>query len=247
MKLKNIVITGGSGYLGQCVARELGQNNNRVSLIDINKDSLDSTIKKLAQEGINCYSYQADVLDDSTLKEISTNLVKKIGEIDVLITLVGYSPKRNGFRPNTVDISLKEWKEVIDVNLTSLFNTFSAFFPKMREGGKIITVSSTAGMNGSETAGAHYCAAKAGVIGFTKSVVKECAQKGILINSIAPGKIENPNWEDNKENINNYIKSIPLRRLGTADELSKLITFLVSDSNTYLTGKVITVDGGRTM
>jgi NAD(P)-dependent dehydrogenase (short-subunit alcohol dehydrogenase family) len=112
-------------------------------------------------------------------------------------------------------------------------------------GGRIVAISSTAGVTGSATAGVHYCAAKAGVLGLVRALAAELAPQGILVNAVAPGKVHNPQWEDTPEAREAYARSVPLGRLATAEEISEVIAFLASERNTYTTGATLVVDGGR--
>lgn len=242
------VITGGAGNLGSAIARRLGEEGYVVSLLDRNESALFVTTEKLTKCGIVCIPRTVDVLNRTELKNVAEELLELVGPPKVVITATGYSPKHKGIRPDTLDICDEEWRATIDINLTSVFNTIVAFLPEMQKAqwGRIVTIASTAGLVGSPTAGVHYCAAKAGVVGLTKALAVEYAPYGILVNSVAPGKIENPNWEDSEIARESYLLSVPLKRLATSAEVSEVVAFLASDRNTYITGKVITVDGGRT-
>jgi NAD(P)-dependent dehydrogenase (short-subunit alcohol dehydrogenase family) len=242
-----VVVTGGAGYLGRSIAKRLGQGDRIVALLDIDDQALSSAVEELNGHGVKTSAIQVNVLDAEKIRQVANKLQMEFGPARVIVTAVGYSPKVNGMKPETLKITEDEWKTVLDVNLTSVFFTLSAFLPGMIKArtGRIVTIASTAALVGSPTAGAHYCAAKAGLIGLTKSIAVEYAPYGILINAVAPGKVENPNWGDAERERERYISSVPIGRLATADEISEVIAFLASERNTYITGKVITIDGGR--
>lgn len=245
---KLAVIIGGAGFIGQSVAKRFGEDGYAVSLFDRDEQALKSATASLQALGIECHPRVVDALNEEQMKQEADSLYRVIGPAATLVTANGFSPKRNGKRPSTLEVKGEEWRLVMDINLNAVFYSIASFLPQMKDvkSGRIVTISSTAGLVGSQTAGVHYCTAKSAIIGLTKSLAIEFASDGILINSVAPGKIENPNWGDVKSEMERYASTVPLGRLAKADEISEMIQFLASERNTYITGKVITLDGGRT-
>ena len=139
------------------------------------------------------------------------------------------------------------WQAVLDANLTSVVFTIQGFLPLMKKagGGRIVLVSSTAGLSASQTAALSYSVAKAAVAALPRLLALELALSNVLINAVAPGKFVNPDWPDEPPKVKRYETSVPLRRLASADEVAALIGFLSSGANTYVTGQTICQDGGR--
>ncbi|TKI60062.1 SDR family oxidoreductase [Lysinibacillus mangiferihumi] len=245
---KTVVILGGAGFIGRSIAKCFGKDGYSISLLDKDEEALNSATTFLRDLGIECYPKKVDALNEKQLKQEANNLFEEFGSIAVLVSAIGYSPKLNGKRPNTLDIQGEEWRLVMDINLNAVYYGISAFLPKMlaSKGGRIVIISSVAGLAGSLTAGIHYCAAKSALVGLTKSLATEFASEGILVNSVAPGKIENSDWGDDSYEIEKYTSTVPLGRLAKVEEVSEVIKFLGSEKNTYITGKVVTIDGGRT-
>lgn len=241
------VISGGAGQLGRAIANRLGTDGFTVALLDRDESALASVAEVLSSASIRCISKRVDVTNSLAVKRVADQLHQDAGPAMILVTAAGWSPKRGGVRPATLDISHEEWNVVLDINLTAVFNCITAFLPQMISAGsgRIVTIASTAGITGSATAGVHYCASKAGVLGLTRALATELAPLGIIINAIAPGKMVNPQWEDTEAAREAYIRSIPLGRLATTAEVSEAVAFLASGRNTYMTGITLVVDGGR--
>lgn len=238
------VITGGAGHLGRSAARRLGSEGLAVVLWDRDAAALARAAEELAAVGVRCGTACVDLTDPAAVHAAAAELARPA---TVLVAAAGWSPKRAGARPATLDIPPAEWRAVLDVNLTAVFHAITALLPQMIAAGfgRIVTIASTAGITGSATAGVHYCAAKAGVLGLTRALAAELAPQGILVNAVAPGKVHNPQWEDTPEAREAYARAIPLGRLARADEVSEAIAFLVSERNTYTTGTTLVMDGGR--
>ena len=145
------------------------------------------------------------------------------------------------------DLDHDHWQDVLDVNLTSVVFTIQAFLPFMKRagGGRIVLVSSTAGLSASPTAALSYSVTKAAIAALPRLLALELALSQVLINAVAPGKFFNPDWPDDPEKVKRYERSVPLGRLASADEIAALIGFLSSGANTYVTGQTILQDGGR--
>jgi len=242
------VITGGAGHLGRAVARRLGADGMAVALWDRDAAALERAAGELSAAGLRCRTACVDLTDAAAVAAAASALSGAgEGPVRVLVAAAGWSPKRAGARPATVDISAEEWRAVLEVNLTAVFHAVAGLIPGMAAagGGRIVAISSTAGVTGSATAGVHYCAAKAGVLGLVRALAAELAPQGILVNAVAPGKVHNPQWEDTPEAREAYARAVPLGRLATAEEIGEVIAFLASERNTYTTGATLVVDGGR--
>ena len=145
------------------------------------------------------------------------------------------------------DLDRNRWQDVLDVNLTSVVFAIEVFLPFMRRagGGRIVLVSSTAGLSASPTAALSYAVTKATIAALPRLLAPELASSKVLINAVAPGKFVNPDWPDDPKKVKRYERSVPLGRLASADEVAALIGFLSSSANTYVTGQTIVQDGGR--
>jgi NAD(P)-dependent dehydrogenase (short-subunit alcohol dehydrogenase family) len=145
------------------------------------------------------------------------------------------------------DLDHGHWRHVVDVNLTSVVFAIEFFLRFMRRagGGRIVLVSSTAGLSASPTAALSYAVTKAAVAALPRLLAPELAASQVLINAVAPGKFVNPDWPDDPDKVKLYERSVPLGRLGSVDEVAALIGFLSSSANTYVTGQTIVQDGGR--
>ena len=170
--------------------------------------------------------------------------MEKLGKIDVLVNNAGIT--KDGL---LMRMSKDDFEKVIDINLVGTFNVTRNVVPLMvkQKSGRIISISSVVGVAGN-AGQTNYSASKAGIIGFTKSLAKEVASRNILVNAVAPGFIATDMTsvlsDSVKENINNQI---PLRKMGTAEDVAKVVSFLASEDSSYITGQVINVDGGMVM
>ena len=170
--------------------------------------------------------------------------IKEFGKIDVLVNNAGITKDMLLARMKEED-----FKQVIDVNLVGTFNVTKNVVPYMMKArsGRIINISSVVGISGN-AGQTNYSASKAGIIGFTKSLAKEIASRNILVNAVAPGFIETNMTDVLKDDVKQEIaKNIPLKRMGTAQDVANVVKFLASDDSSYITGQVINVDGGMLM
>lgn len=244
---RTALVTGGAGALGRAVACSLGRRSHRVALIDLDGDRLDSARSWLADAGIEAHVEVADVTDFDAITAALRSLAGPVGTPEILVNCVGYSPKRDGKAPEPTAIDADEWERVLSVNLTAAFHSIRAVLPAMRRAGfgRIVNISSTAGRTGTRTAGVHYAAAKAGLLGLTRALAWQLAGDGILVNAVVPGKFANPRWPDVPEEVDRYLSAVPLGRLAEPAEVAEVVAFLCEDANTYMTGATVDVDGGR--
>ena len=243
---KVALITGGSRGIGEKIAERFAQAGynliiNYVSNIE-NVEELEAKIKGNAN--IEILFIQSDVTSFESCENMVNEAIKKFGHIDVLVNNAGITK-------DTLLMRMKEedFDKVINVNLKGTYNATKNVIPYMmkQKYGKIINISSVVGVSGN-AGQANYAASKAGIIGFTKSVAKELASRNILANCVAPGFIKTDMTDVLSDSVKESINSqIPLKKMGTAEEVANAVYFLGNEENTYITGQVLNVDGGMLM
>ena len=247
--VKTIIITGGGGHLGRSVARWWAKPGTQVVLIDRDTERLNESRADLIQLGANLTLISADVTAPSEIEAAIASLSESIWSSPPSLVLAhAVSGKGAGSKSARLgDLDHNQWRDVLDVNLTSVVFTIQAFLPFMKRagGGRIVLVSSTAGLSASPTAALSYSISKAAVTALPGLLALELALARVLINAVAPGKFFNPDWPDDPDKVKRYERSVPLGRLASADEVAALIGFLSSGANTYVTGQTILQDGGR--
>ena len=247
--VKTIIITGGGGHLGQCVARWWAKPGTHLVLIDRDAERLETARADLATRGAELTVIATDlaVPDDlqAAVASLPASLWQNPPSLVLAHALSGKGPGAKSARLG--DLDHDHWQDVLDVNLTSAVFTIQAFLPFMKQagGGRIVLVSSTAGLSASPTAALSYSVTKAAIAALPRLLALELALSKVLINAVAPGKFFNPDWPDDPEKVKRYAKSVPLGRLAAGDEIAALIGFLSSGANTYVTGQTILQDGGR--
>ena len=239
---KVALITGGSRGIGEKIAERFAQAGynliiNYVSNIE-NVEELEAKIKGNAN--IEILFIQSDVTSFESCENMVNEAIRKFGHIDVLVNNAGITK-------DTLLMRMKEedFDKVINVNLKGTYNVTKNVIPYMmkQKYGKIINISSVVGVSGN-AGQANYAASKAGIIGFTKSVAKELASRNILANCVAPGFIKTDMTDVLSDSVKESINSqIPLKKMGTAEEVANAVYFLGNEENTYITGQVLNVDG----
>jgi len=240
---KVAVVTGGSRGIGSAITKELARNGAQVVFTyQFQSDNANAIVKEIESEGGIASTVQVEVTDMKSIHSFLDEIIASYGKIDILVNNAGITRDRS-FR----NMSQEEWNEVINVNLNSVYNTTSAVINHMLEQkfGRIINISSIIGQSGG-FGQSNYAAAKAGMIGFTKSVALETAKSGITVNAICPGFIETEMVAEMPENIkDSIISKIPMKRLGHVDEVAETVLFLIQAK--YITGQQINVNGGLYM
>ncbi len=243
LKDKVAVVTGASRGIGKAAALALASQGAKVVVnFARSNEAAEATVKEIMDIGGEAIALQADVSQSEQVDHLFKTTLDKFGRIDVLVNNAGITKDTLLLR-----MKLEQWQAVIDLNLTGVFLCTKAVSKTMlkQRSGRIINIASVAGQMGNPGQ-ANYSAAKAGVIGFTKTVAKELANRGITVNAVAPGFIETDMTNDLKSD--EIIKFIPLGRYGKPEEVAGTIRFLASDpAAAYITGQVFNVDGGMVM
>ena len=241
---KVALITGGTRGIGKAIAKKFAENGYDLVINYVSENTDLEKLKKDISSNNEILFVRANVGDFNSCEELVKKAIEKFGKIDVLVNNAGIT------RDNLI-MRMKEedFDKVINTNLKGTFNVTKNVVPYMmkKRSGKIVNISSVVGVSGN-AGQCNYAASKAGIIGFTKSIAKELASRNILANCIAPGFIDTDMTEvlsdTVKENINSQI---PLKRMGSAEEIAKAVYFLAGEDNTYITGQVLNVDGGMLM
>ena len=243
MKTKHIIVTGGSRGIGRGIVEHLIDHGYGISfLYKSNEEAADDLISKMSGRG-EIKKYKCDVRNFQEVKTIINDIILEWGGLDGLVN-------NSGITSDKVLLMMQEenWKSVIDTNLNGYFNVTRAtinHFLKQKKGA-IVNISSVAGLVGmyGQT---NYCAAKSGIIGFTKSLAVETAKYGVKVNAIAPGYIDTDMTKDiSVKKKDELYARIPMGRIGVVEDIAPLVRFLLSDESNYITGQVIAVDGGIT-
>lgn len=239
---KVALITGASRGIGRAIAVTLaGYGATVIVNYCGSKEKADEVVEAIKSAGGNAVTYQADVADFDAVSTMFAEVTKQFGKIDILVNNAGIT------RDNLLlKMSEEEFDQVIDTNLKGVFNCLKQASRLMlkQKSGKIINISSISGVIGNPGQ-VNYSAAKAGVIGMTKSLAKELGSRGITVNAVAPGYINTDMTAVLKDDLKEKVTElIPLRRLGETQDIAETVAFLVSDKASYITGQVIQVDGG---
>jgi 3-oxoacyl-[acyl-carrier protein] reductase len=242
---KRAIITGGSRGIGRAIVEMLASKGADIIIADIIEEQAKATALEVAENtGQRVIAVQVDVSDFSSAQEMVKFSLNEFEGIDILVNNAGIT------RDNLImRMSEDEWDAVINVNLKGVFNCSKAIIrPMMRQrSGRIVNVSSVSGLAG-QIGQTNYSASKAGVIGFTKALAREVASRNITVNAVAPGFIPTTLTVDLPEDLKSAILNItPLGRMGKPEEVAFAVAFLASEQAAYITGQVISVDGGMMM
>jgi len=242
---KVALITGATRGIGRQIAITLASEGFDIAInYRTENEDLENTRKQIEKLGQRCLTVRGDVSNFEDCEKFIKEVIEEYGKIDVLVNNAGITKDNLLIR-----MKKEDFEQVINVNLIGTFNVTKNAIPYMmkKKAGKIINISSVVGIAGN-AGQTNYSASKAGIIGFTKSLAKEVASRNILVNAIAPGFIQTDMTNVLKDEIKEEIaKSIPLKRMGTAKDVANLVKFLALEDSNYITGQVISVDGGMLM
>ena len=239
------LVTGASRGIGRAIALRLASAGAKVACVARSADKLEEVVGEIASAGGEATAIPCDVSDAEAAAKVVDGVVEKWGQLDIVVNNAGIT--RDTLLPRMSD---EDWDAVIATNLRSVFLfTRAATGPMMRaKRGRIVNISSVSGLMGNPGQ-ANYCASKAGVIAFTRTVARELASKrrAITVNAICPGFIASDMTDALGEPLLAAVKErVPLQRLGEAEEVADAVLYLASDSGAYITGQVLTIDGGMT-
>ena len=240
---QNAIVTGASQGLGRSMAVALGVSGARVALVARNKEKLSETAKLITDAGGQADVMAADVSEKDAIEKIVETVNEEWGKLHILVNNAGIT--RDTLMPVMSD---EQWDDVIAVNLRGTFLFTRAAAQRMMRSryGRIINISSVSGLIGN-AGQTNYSASKAGVIGMTRSLAKELGKRKVTVNAVAPGFIESEMTEKLGDAILGEVKKkIPANRIGTPEDVSACVLFLASPAASYVTGQVLTVDGGMT-
>jgi NAD(P)-dependent dehydrogenase (short-subunit alcohol dehydrogenase family) len=240
------IVTGAGRGMGLAVSRRLAAGGARVVVNDISADAAERAAAAVSADGGDAHSVAADVASRQDVDRLVESALERYGEVHILVNNAGI------VRPTLVaDMEEDEWDLVVNVNLKSTYLCSRAVLPAMRRGGwgRIVNFSSSAGRSVSTIGGAHYTAAKAGILGFTRHLAKESAGYGITVNSVCPGLIDTEMVRStlSAADAKAHTDTLPIARMGRPSEVAELVAFLASDRAAYITGASLDINGGGLM
>lgn len=236
-KGKKVFIIGGASGIGLATAKQLLNSDAKVCIMDINEDGLNEVTLSNDCDNLICVKGNATQVND--IQNALSIMVNSFNGLDIFIYCAGIYPKQL-----LIDMTEDEWDEVMNVNLKGAFlscKTISKYFIENNVSGHIITISSGSYRFARPGSG-HYCASKAGLVMLTKVLAQELAKYKVFVNTVAPGLVNHPNINENYKQ--QFSSRIPLGRIGEPEDIASVINMITSPNNTYLTGQVISVDGG---
>ena len=239
---KCALVTGGSRGIGRAVCLELARQGARVAVNYAgNAAAAEETVKACEAQGVEAFAIQADVADAAACETMVKEVLTRFGRLDILVNNAGVT--RDGLMPMMKEA---DWDAVLDTNLKGAFHCMKAVYrPMMKQKyGRIVNLSSIVGLRGN-AGQANYAASKAGLIGLTKSMAKELAARNVTVNAVAPGFIDTDMTAALPEKAREaMLTTIPMGRLGQAEDVAKAVAFFAGDESAYVTGQVLCVDGG---
>lgn len=243
---KVALITGAAHGIGKGIAEKFAAAGAHTVIVDYNPETGTKTAAEITEKYVKSLFIQADVSDPQALVDAREKVFKEFGRIDILVLNAGVA-----FANKMNDISFEEWNKTLSINLTGLFNTVKAFYDDFQtNNGSIVYISSGSALSGTG-GGVSYPASKAGGEGLIRGLAKELGPKGVNVNAIAPrlidtGEMMRVNYPT-QESLDAVLQKIPVRRLGTIEDVANLAFFLADPANSYIQGQTILMDGGRTI
>ncbi len=238
------IVTGASQGIGEAIARDLAAEGAAVVLVDVQPDKLEAVVRSIVDAGGKAEAHQADVADTAAVERVVGAVVAAHGRIDHLVNNAGIT--RDGL---LMRMREEDWDAVLRVNLKGTFNFSKAVIRTMvaAKYGRIVNIASVAGLMGN-AGQANYAASKAGVIALARSLAREVGARGITVNAVAPGFIATAMTDVLPEDIKKaYLEIIPLKKFGLPKDVASAVKFLLSDEAAYITGQVVSVNGGMYM
>lgn len=245
LKGKNAIITGASRGIGREIALTLAENGTNIVINYRNyNNEIEALVKDIEAKGVKIVTVKCDVSNFEEVENLISEAKEKLGSIDILVNNAGIT--KDGL---LMRMKQEDFESVLDVNLKGVFNTTKLVTPIMmkQRAGKIINISSVVGLVGN-AGQCNYAASKAGVIGFSKSIARELAPRGVNINVVAPGYIDTDMTNGLSDKVKESIlQTIPMKKMGSTKDVANFVLFLSSSLSDYITGQVINVDGGMVM
>ena len=245
LKGKNAIITGASRGIGREIALTLAENGANIVINYRNyNNEIEALVKDIEAKGVKIVTVKCDVSNFEEVENLISEAKEKLGSIDILVNNAGIT--KDGL---LMRMKQEDFESVLDVNLKGVFNTTKLITPIMmkQRAGKIINISSVVGLVGN-AGQCNYAASKAGVIGFSKSIARELAPRGVNINVVAPGYIDTDMTNGLSDKVKESIlQTIPMKKMGSTKDVANLVLFLSSGLSDYITGQVINDDGGMVM
>lgn len=243
LKDKTAIVTGGAGGIGKKITEVFLAEGASVNIFDVNEAEGEKTISEFSKiyGGSSIKFFRVDITSESSVEEAINKIIEEQEKIDILVNNAGITLDNLVLR-----MSLEDWKRVIDINLTGAFicSKYTVKHMMKKRSGKIVNIASIVGVHGN-AGQANYSSSKAGLIGLTKTLAKELAGRNILANAVAPGYIETDMTKKLSDKVKEKLMEvIPIKRLGTIDDVAKTVLFLSSGDSDYITGSVISLDGG---
>ena len=240
------VVTGGASGIGAAISRRLASRGDKVAILDVQPDVLKAHLAALQDEGLDARGYEVDVTDRSGVQEAIASARRELGPIHIAVTSAGIT----SYAPFT-ELSIEQWNRTLAINLTGTFNCVQAAVSDMIEAGwgRVVTISSAAGQSAAPGQ-ADYVASKGGVIALTRGLAAEFAGNGITVNTIPPALVDTPMARAAEADgtlpasLDVIGTMLPLKRVGTAEDIAAACEFLCSEDAGYITGQQINVNGG---
>jgi len=241
---RNVIVTGGASGIGQAISRRLGEEGCAVAIFDLNGDGARATAEEIAGAGGKAFGYQVDVSDYAAVAAAVDQFEADAGPVDGLVNNAGWDQAMP-----FLDTDTAFWEKVIAINLNGPLNLCHVVLQRMAERGqgRVVNISSDAGRVGS-SGEAVYSACKGGLIAFSKTMARELARKGVVLNTLCPGPTDTQLLRGQGEKLIAALeRAIPMRRVAQPEDYPGMVAFFLSDDAAYITGQTISVSGGLTM